>query len=135
MLWDSEEPDVPIVTIQIVASNNENTYSAECLAQLSDSLGSIFNSNAGGTWVKLEYLDRSHYAENETHPDENIQPTFVEVLKRTLPEQETLAREAEQIAAVVAHVLSRPLENVHIIYLPPGEGRVAFGGKLLKKQK
>jgi phenylpyruvate tautomerase PptA (4-oxalocrotonate tautomerase family) len=126
---------VPIVTIQIVASNNENTYSAELLAQLADSLGSVFNSNAGGTWLKLENLDRSHYAENEIHPDVNIQATFVEVLKRTLPEQEALAREAKQIAAVVAHFLSRPLENVHIIYLPAGEGRVAFGGKLLTKQK
>ena len=77
----------------------------------------------------------SHYAENETQPDANIQPTFVEVLKRTLPEQEALAREAKQIAAKVAHVLSRPLENVHIVYLPPGEGRVAFGGKLLTKQR
>jgi phenylpyruvate tautomerase PptA (4-oxalocrotonate tautomerase family) len=126
---------VPIVTIQIVVPNNENQYSTEQLAQLSDDLGSIFNSNAGGTWVKLEYLDRNHYAENDAHPDTNIQPTFVEVLKRVLPEQEALASEAEQIAAKVAHILSRPLENVHIIYLPPGEGRVAFGGKLLKKQR
>jgi phenylpyruvate tautomerase PptA (4-oxalocrotonate tautomerase family) len=125
---------VPIITIQIVVSNNENSFSAELLAQLADGLGSIFNSNAGGTWVKLEYLDRSHYAENGTLMDENIQPTFVEILKRTLPDQEALAFEAEQIAAKVAHVLSRPPENVHIIYLPPGEGRVAFGGKLLTKQ-
>jgi len=126
---------VPIVTIQIVASNNERIYSTEHVAKLADYLGSIFNSDAGGTWVKLHYLDRDHYAENETHPDTNIQPTFVEVLKRTLPQQETLALEAEQIAVKVAHVLSRPLENVHIIYLPPGEGRVAFGGKLLTKSR
>ena len=126
---------MPIVTIQIVVSHNENTYSAEHLAQLADGLGAIFDSNAGGTWLKLDYLDHSHYAENETHPDANIRPTFVEVLKRTLPEQEALAHEAEQIAAKVASVLSRPLENVHIIYLPPGEGRVAFGGKLLTKQE
>ncbi len=124
---------MPIVTIQIVASKSENTYSVAQVEKLSDDLGAIFNSEPGGTWVKLEYLDRSQYSENEVRPDSSIQPTFVEVLKRTLPNQDTLAVEAHQIAAKIADVLSRPLDNVHIIYLPPGEGRVAFGGKLLTK--
>jgi hypothetical protein len=124
---------VPIVTIQIVTSKSENTYSVAQVEKLSDDLGTIFNSEPSGTWVKLELLDRNQYSENEVRPDSSVEPTFVEVLKRTLPDQDTLAVEAQQIATKVAHVLSRPLDNVHIIYLPPGEGRVAFGGKLLTK--
>ena len=124
---------MPIVTIQVVISSNGETYSATDVARLSDRLGSIFNSEPGGTWVKLEYLDRSNYAENEMELDSNIQPTFVEVLKRSLPDQDILATEAQEIATEVARTLSRPLENVHIIYLPPGEGRIAFGGQLLTR--
>jgi len=124
---------LPIVTIQIVTSSNDDTYSATDVARLSDSLGSIFNSEPGSTWLKLEYLDRTLYAENETELDSDIQPTFVEVLKRSLPDQDMLTTEAREIAAAVAHTLSRPVENVHIIYLPSGEGRIAFGGKLLTK--
>jgi hypothetical protein len=87
--------------------------------------------------VKLEYLDCRLYAENDLSAENNvsadakIQPTFVEVLKRSLPDQQTLAKEAQQIANLVAEVLCRPVENVHALYLPPGEGRIAFGGKLL----
>jgi len=73
-----------------------NFWSGDDLA-LSDSVTLI---RAGGTWVKLEYFDRNHYAENETQLDTNTQPTFVEVLKRTLPEQEVLATEAEQLYEV-----------------------------------
>lgn len=126
---------MPIVTIQIVASKDEDMYSAKHVVKLSDQLGSIFESDPGTTWVKLEYLDNELYAENGIPKNADIQPTFVEILKRTLPDQAHLATEAEIVATKVAHVLNRPLENVHIIYLPPGEGRVAFGGKLLTKQE
>ena len=126
---------MPIVTIQIVISKSEKTYSSTQVEKLSDDLGVIFNSEPSGTWVKLEYLDRSHYSENEVRPDSSVQPTFVEVLKRSLPNQDALAAEAQLIAAKVAHVLSRPVDNVHVIYLPPSEGRVAFGGNLITKEK
>ena len=126
---------MPIVTIQIVKSKNDNPYTAADVQKISDRLGKIFNSDSGGTWVKLEYLDRNHYAENEVPLNSIVQPTLVEVLKRSLPNQDSLAVEAQQIAINVAHVFSRPVENVHIIYLPPGEGRVAFGGNLLPKRE
>ena len=126
---------MPIVTIQIVISESDNRYSTKHIERISDLLGTLFNSDPGGTWIKLEYLDSHLYAENEMHPNSNIQPTFVEVLKRSLPDQDSLAAEAKQIAAKIAHVLSRPVESVHIIYLPPAGGRIAFGGNLLAKPK
>jgi hypothetical protein len=62
------------------------------------------------------------------------QPTFVEVLQRQLPAQEQLVRQASEIAQIVLEALSRRAENVHIIYLPEGAGRVAFGGELVRNQ-
>lgn len=122
---------MPIVTIEIVCSDKRDGYSSAQIQELSDQLGEIFNSDPGQTWVKLIYLGLDHYAENKMLVASPHEPTFVEVLKRSLPNQETLAVEAQQISEKVAQVLSRPRENVHVIYLPAGEGRIAFGGKLL----
>ncbi len=122
---------MPIVTIEIVGSDERDGYSSAQIQELSDQLGEIFDSDPGHTWVKLNYLKLDHYAENRTLASSLHKPTFVEVLKHALPNQETLAVEAQQISEKVAQVLSRPRENVHVIYLPAGEGRIAFGGKLL----
>jgi len=56
----------------------------------------------------------------------------VTVLKARLEPAEMLRLEAHALAAAIAAVCGRPKENVHIIYLPAGSGRVAFGGQLLE---
>ena len=121
---------MPIVTIQIVDDLPDSGPGTQDIQKIADELGSIFKSDAGTTWVKVQNIKPGYYAENETAPDIRVQPIFVEVLKRTLEKHSLLAKEAQQIATVVAHEFSRPVENVHVLYLPEGDGRIAFGGKL-----
>lgn len=125
---------MPIVTIQAVMGIDDEAYDAATVQQLADRLGNCLASEPGTTWIKMTYLDRHQYAENLTTLDETIRPTFVEVLKRSLPDQASLASEAKDIAAAVAEVLFRPRQNVHIVYLPAGAGRVAFGGNLVRDE-
>ncbi len=121
---------MPIVTIQIVDNPSNSGPSAKGIQKLTDELGGIFKSDAGTTWVKIQHINHGHYAENKIRPDSRARPIFVEVLKRTLEERPLLRKEAQQIATVVANELSRPVENVHVLYLPEGDGRIAFGGNL-----
>lgn len=123
---------MPIVTIQCVEIGSTEEVSKATLQKLADQLGDIFKSDPASTWVKISGLDGSCYAENRTSLDPAVQPTFVEVLKRTLQSEEILADEAAEISRCVSVTLGRPRENVHVIYLPEGSGRVAFGGVLLR---
>ncbi len=124
---------MPIVTIQCITTARDKEYPHATVQTLSDALGELFESESGGTWVKMQYIDRKNYAENDTGMDSGVEPTFVEVLKRSLPAQDALANEAASIAATIGQVLSRRPENVHVVYLPEGSGRVAFGGNLIRK--
>ena len=56
------------------------------------------------------------------HPDKNI----------GYPAGNALADEAQRIAQIVSEQLSRPMQNTHVFYLPPGIGRIAFGGNLVR---
>ena len=120
---------MPIVTIQLVQSESGD-IPEHIVQSLADRLGQVFDSGPGETWVRVTHLARSQYAENDVTVGPNVQPTFVEVLKATLSDEESLATEAKQVAAVVSSELSRPLGNTHVLYLPPGAGRIAFGGNL-----
>jgi len=53
------------------------------------------------------------------------------VLKAKLPEVEHLRVEVDKLTASIARVTERPVENVHVLYLPRGAGRISFGGKLV----
>jgi hypothetical protein len=60
-----------------------------------------------------------------------VRPVFVSILKANLPDEAVMAREVEALTTAVAQLCDRPPENVHIIYLPSGNGRVAFGGQIV----
>jgi len=47
-------------------------------------------------------------------------------------DDDALAEEAQSVAGIVSARLSRPKENTHVLYLPPGMGRIAFGGRLVR---
>jgi len=119
---------MPIVTLELVS--DDPAPPAERVQALADALGELFGSPPGATWLRIRTVNRSHYAENGARGDAP-QPVFVEVLERSVPPHDDLAERTRQIAAVVAAQLDRPVENVHVIYAPPGAGRVAFGGDLL----
>lgn len=120
---------MPILSIEIVTRPNED-FPPNLAAVLADRAGQIFNSEPGGTWVKVTVIASEHYAENLS-PAGSFYPVFVSVLKAAIPAVSALRAEAAQLAAAVAQVCSRPQENVHILYLPEGTGRVAFGGELI----
>ena len=120
---------MPILHVEIVTRPDE-TLPPNLAAALADRAGQIFNSEPGGTWVKVTFIASQNYAENLT-PANELFPVFVSVLKAALPALPVLQAEAAQLAAAVAQVCNRPQENVHILYQPEGTGRVAFGGELL----
>ncbi len=122
---------MPIVTLEYVQSDENDRIDPITLQSLTDSLGALFTSPPGNTWVSVRYIDRTEYAENETKVPARVKPTFVHILLRTLPEENQLLVLADKAASTVAKVLSRQQENTHIIFAPEGYGRVAFGGKLI----
>ena len=123
---------MPIVDIEALVDANSPDSLDGHLQDLADGLGVLFGSDPAGTWVRLRYLSRAHYAENHVSVGDDVRPTFVTVLKARPLESAALRAEAQQIAATVAAILDRPAANVHVLYQPPGEGRIAFGGELVE---
>ena len=78
--------------------------------------------------MKLKTIARENYAENS-----GGLPVFVSVLKARHPAPDALELEADRLAHAVTQVCDWPPENAHIIYLPEGAGRVAFGGKIIAR--
>lgn len=119
---------MPILTVEIVTRTDE--YIRPELAQeLVDRTGEIFGSAPGTTWVKLYLIAQENYAENIT-TSEDISPVFVSILKTKLPSPDILQVEVTKLTVAIAQICNRLEEYIHVIYLPEGAGRVAFGGKV-----
>ena len=121
---------MPIVEVEIVLRPGE-TLCDDLAQELADGLGEAMNTASGSTWVKVEGLTRNRYAESGGMADD-IFPVFVTILKSSLPELEERSVETERVTVCVSRICGRSPENVHIIYLPEGKGRVAFGGDLVR---
>lgn len=122
---------MPIVDIEVVAgASDPKAIDKEISQLLADELGTVFDSEPGGTWVRLRSLDPDQYAENRTAINSNARPTFVHILRAELPDRAALRREVEAVAKVVARTLDRPREHVHVLYAPEASGRIGFGGVL-----
>jgi phenylpyruvate tautomerase PptA (4-oxalocrotonate tautomerase family) len=121
---------MPIVDVQLVAHEGDQT---DCMAaSLADALAVVFKAQPGHVWVRLSLLPSSHYAENDFKDATPSAPVFVCVLHADISSPEVLALEARAIAQAVAACVERNSERVHVEYAPPGRGRVAFGGNLLR---
>jgi len=121
---------MPILDVEIVLLPGE-MVSSGLAAEIADRCGQVFGSPPGNTWVKLHLMPRDRYAENDGGPPDGACPVFVSVLKARLPAPEALSVEVGRLTAAIAQATGRPAEHVHIIYLPGGAGRVAFGGALV----
>ena len=100
------------------------------LAQrLVDAAGQVFESAPQQTWLKLRFMDAQDYAEN-AGPAPMPLPVFVRVMLRSSIELEERRRLARDLAHAFAELCARPVTRVHILFDDPGQGRVAFGGKL-----
>ena len=121
---------MPILDVEIVLCPDE-ALAPGLAAEIADRGGEVFGSPPGSTWVKLRAIPCAHYAENGGGPPDGVYPVFVSVLKAGLPAPDALRAEVARLTAAIAEATGRPAENVHIIYLPAGAGRVAFGGELV----
>lgn len=122
---------MPVLDIEIVAPDLTQNLPADLTQSLADSAAQVFGSKPGTVWVKVQTILAANYAENGGAPD-GVYPVFVSVLKSKVPKGSELEEEISQLTEVIAKVLNRAPENVHIFYQPDGAGRVAFGGKLVK---
>jgi phenylpyruvate tautomerase PptA (4-oxalocrotonate tautomerase family) len=127
---------MPIVTIETLSDSDYSTDDALPtpgeLQSLADALGELFGSQPSGTWVRARQQQRAYYAENLIELRSDMRPVIVEVLKSELDRGRNLELEAAAISAIVAQVLGRRIEQVHVIYELPARGRVAFGGQLVR---
>ena len=102
------------------------------LAQrLADSVGQALATPPGHTWVRVHPLDPQHYAENGVEVAAADLPVFVVILHRAPPEGVALESEVRALTALVAAVLGKEVERVHLQYATAAAGRQAFGGKLV----
>lgn len=122
---------MPILDVEAVLFDDEVVDSIWAL-EIADAAGKIFETTPGQTWVRIRGLPHLHYAENGAGDSSELGPVFVSVLKAQLPDVEDLRAEVDKLTGAIARIIGRPEENVHVLYLPPGSGRISFGGKLVE---
>ena len=118
---------MPIVDVEIVTSEILDSGLA---ARIADMAGQVFGGPPASTWVRVRSLPQEHYAENGTVSPEGWRAVFVTVRKAQRPTGSALEAEVRALTEGVARVCGRPVENVHILYEPDAQGRIAFGGGL-----
>ena len=121
---------MPILDVEIVLEPGESLH-PELAGELADSAGEVLGAAPGTAWVKLRAIPAEHYAENQTGRPNDVYPVFVSVLKAKLPPIDERQREVTRLTEAIARTCRRPPESVHILYLPEGAGRMAFGGTLV----
>jgi len=119
---------MPILDVDYIGPVADNVRRA-LARRIADAAGVVLGSPARGTWVRMRFVSADEYAENEG-AEPGVWPVFVHVLGAEPPEGEALATEARRLTEAIAAACARPAENVHLVYAPPGGGRVAFGGRL-----
>ena len=122
---------MPIVDVELVCES-EVEFNAVSPRAIADAVGRVFRSPPGRTWARLRFLNSAHYAENDAPVSTADLPVFVTVMHAHSPAEAALAAEVLALTATVAQVTGRPAERVHVEYAPPGAGRQAFGGQLVK---
>lgn len=122
---------MPIVDIEIV-SRSGFAFRRVSPQALADALGKVFAVPPGRTWVRLRMLEASRYAENESALGKDDLPAFVTILHAHPPEAAALGEELAAVTGVVARLLGRSPERVHVQYAPAAAGRQAFGGNLVR---
>ena len=122
---------MPIIDVELVVGERATTRAG--LAQrLADAAARVLGAPPGRVWVRLRELPAGNYAENAVDLAAADLPAFVTVLHAKPPTGTALAAEATALGIAVAGCLGVPPERVHVEYAPPGSGRVAFGGALVR---
>jgi len=124
---------MPVLDVEIVFEPGEELKSG-LATDLAEAAAEIFQSGPQQTWVKLRPLPLAWYAENGGSGD-NVKPVFISILKARQPSLAQMEAEIHQLTQKFALICNRPAEHIHILYLPDGYGRIAFGGRLLGSEK
>jgi phenylpyruvate tautomerase PptA (4-oxalocrotonate tautomerase family) len=119
---------MPILDVTIVGPIDSGARAL--LAQrLADAASAVFDAPAGKTWAIVREIEPEFYAESGggTH----ARPVFVRILQRQPPAGAERATAVAGLTRALAKACGRPMEQLHLIYEPPGAGRIAFGGSLV----
>jgi phenylpyruvate tautomerase PptA (4-oxalocrotonate tautomerase family) len=123
---------MPILDIEPVLPEGADAAPPGLAAALASAAGRVFGSPPGRTWVRLRGLPARAYAENDVALDASALPVFVTVLHAHPPEGEALDAQVRQLTDALAAVLGVDSARVHVQMAPPGAGRQAFGGALVR---
>lgn len=121
---------MPIVIVEL-AGESGNAPEPDLAQQLANAIGRALLSPPGQTWVRLRWLARHEYAENESPLSADRLPVFITIVKREIPTPVELQSEVAAVTAAVAGVVGRAADGVHIEYAPAAAGRVSLGGKVV----
>lgn len=121
---------MPILSVELIGPPLPSAERPGLARRIADAAGHALGSEPNGTWVRLRDLGPDDYAENG-EAFEGTPSAIVTVLHADVEPTSTLELEAAALAAAVAEATGRDRRHVHVIYEPPGRGRVAFGGELL----
>jgi phenylpyruvate tautomerase PptA (4-oxalocrotonate tautomerase family) len=120
---------MPVLEFTVILRDGESL--APDLAQrLADAAASVFATAPGTVWVSLNELPGHRYAENGGAAADTPRPVFVRITQAADAAPADRADQARKLVATLAPLLARDPSHVHLIYAPPGMGRVAFGGRL-----
>jgi phenylpyruvate tautomerase PptA (4-oxalocrotonate tautomerase family) len=122
---------MPIIDVELVVGERATTRDG--LAQrLADAAARVLGAPPGRVWVRLRELPAGNYAENAVDLAAADLPAFVTVLHARPPTGAALAEEATALGIAVAECLGVLPGRVHVEYAPAGNGRIAFGGELVR---
>ncbi|MBL8519805.1 MAG: hypothetical protein JNK75_03955 [Betaproteobacteria bacterium] len=122
---------MPIVDVDLVETEGQ-ARPAGLARALADRLGAFWGMPSGRVWVRLSFRAADAYAENGIDAAATPAPVFATILHAHLPDADGLAREAGNLARTISEVVGCHADRVHVVYAPPGAGRVAFGGALVR---
>ena len=121
---------MPIVEVSLMGDVAPSV--AHGLVQrLTDAVSRVLASAPQDTWVTVHRLSEDDCAENEGR-DRTLRPVLARIIRGDLPDGATLAGEAGALTGAIAAACARSTLDVHLIHEPPGAGRVAFGGRLVR---
>jgi phenylpyruvate tautomerase PptA (4-oxalocrotonate tautomerase family) len=122
---------MPIVDVRPVVAVSHK-LPANAAQTLADAIACVLRAEPALVWIRITELPHEKYAENGASVRDSELPVFVQILHADWPDEGAMAKEAAALAEAVAFSLGRHAEHVHIEYSPPGRGRIAFGGKLVR---
>ena len=120
---------MPILRVEIVEVPGW-TRPPDLAQRIANLVGQALSAPAQSVWIRLSTIAAADYAENGTAPADAA-PVFVTILEKSPPDGEALTAEIAALTAAIAEACDRAPGDVHLIYEPPGRGRVSFGGRLL----